>query len=380
MWERWKEGWTLHPIGKLFDRAHTSVQGISGTPRRHTDGRCMKKLATVTVMAAAAASASAQSSLTLFGVIDVGARYTDNADDSVKSLSTGGLNSNRLGFRGVEDLGDGFKANFWLEAGIRPDTGSSADTSRFWDRRATVGLSWGFGEGRLGRDKVPTNTAVEEFDAFTDNGVAAIGHFFDKLGTNVDTQKRADNMIGYFLPSGLGGLYGNASVAAGEATNGKKFVGGRIGYEAGPFDVSLAYSETAVSPLSGFGGDDKYKVLVVGGKWDFGLATILGEYIEDKYSSRKAVIYNVGVIVPFGANQIRAGYAAVNGKGPGFDASDAKQFALGFVHKLSKRTALYATAATIDNDGGAKYVVDSSPPLPAGGRSTGYEAGIRHSF
>src|SRR6188768_480489 len=30
MWERWKQGWTLHQIGKLFDRAHTSVQGILG--------------------------------------------------------------------------------------------------------------------------------------------------------------------------------------------------------------------------------------------------------------------------------------------------------------------------------------------------------------
>ena len=28
MWERWKEGWTLQEIGKLFDRAHTSIQKI----------------------------------------------------------------------------------------------------------------------------------------------------------------------------------------------------------------------------------------------------------------------------------------------------------------------------------------------------------------
>jgi len=28
MWERWKEGWTLHQIGHLFDRAHTSVHKI----------------------------------------------------------------------------------------------------------------------------------------------------------------------------------------------------------------------------------------------------------------------------------------------------------------------------------------------------------------
>lgn len=25
MWERWKQGWTLHEIGKLFDRPHTSI-------------------------------------------------------------------------------------------------------------------------------------------------------------------------------------------------------------------------------------------------------------------------------------------------------------------------------------------------------------------
>ena len=28
MWERWKDGWTLHEIGKLFDRPHNSIQGI----------------------------------------------------------------------------------------------------------------------------------------------------------------------------------------------------------------------------------------------------------------------------------------------------------------------------------------------------------------
>jgi len=28
MWEHWKEGWTLHQIAQLFNRAHTSVQGV----------------------------------------------------------------------------------------------------------------------------------------------------------------------------------------------------------------------------------------------------------------------------------------------------------------------------------------------------------------
>ena len=340
----------------------------------------MKKLVAFASWSVLTGLACAQSSITVYGVIDVGARYTDNAGTNVKSLSTSGLNSNRLGFRGVEDLGDGFKANFTLEAGLRPDTGTSADSTRFWDRRATVGLSWFWGELRLGRDKVPTYTAVEDFDVFTDNGEAAIGHFFDKLGTAVDTQKRADNLVGYFLPGGLGGVYGSAAAAAGEGTGGKKYVGGRIGYKAAPFDVTLAYSETQVDPLAGFGSDDKYKVLAVGGRWDFGVVSVLGQYVEDRYSSRKVGIYNVGAIVPIGPHQIRAGFAGVTAKGPGFDGNDAKQFALGYVHNMSKRTAFYATAATINNDGGARYVVDSSPPLPPGGRSVGYEVGMRHSF
>jgi hypothetical protein len=28
MWERWKAGWTLHPIGHLIDRPHTSIHTV----------------------------------------------------------------------------------------------------------------------------------------------------------------------------------------------------------------------------------------------------------------------------------------------------------------------------------------------------------------
>ena len=28
MWVRWKQGWTLNEIGRLFDRPHTSIQQI----------------------------------------------------------------------------------------------------------------------------------------------------------------------------------------------------------------------------------------------------------------------------------------------------------------------------------------------------------------
>lgn len=47
MWERWKEGWTLHQIAQLFDRAHTSVLGIlsrTGGIRPPARSRCAAAL------------------------------------------------------------------------------------------------------------------------------------------------------------------------------------------------------------------------------------------------------------------------------------------------------------------------------------------------
>ena len=47
MWERWKEGWTLHQIAHLFNRSHTSVQGIlsrTGGFRPPARSRCATAL------------------------------------------------------------------------------------------------------------------------------------------------------------------------------------------------------------------------------------------------------------------------------------------------------------------------------------------------
>ena len=72
--------------------------------------KTMKQFAAVALLAAISASASAQSQVTLFGIVDVGARYVKNGDNHVKSLSSNGVNTSRLGFRGVEDLGDALPA------------------------------------------------------------------------------------------------------------------------------------------------------------------------------------------------------------------------------------------------------------------------------
>src|SRR5579864_526072 len=62
-------------------------------------------------------SATAQSSVTLYGLVDTGIRYTTHANpqgDSLVRLASGASESH-FGFKGVEDVGGGTKVLFDLE-------------------------------------------------------------------------------------------------------------------------------------------------------------------------------------------------------------------------------------------------------------------------
>lgn len=342
----------------------------------------MKTISTLALLAAVSGGAYAQSSVTIFGIVDEAARYVKNGDLTVKSLISGGISSSRLGFRGTEDLGGGLQAGFWLETGLNADSGTLADATRYWNRRSTVSLQGTFGELRLGRDYTPTYRGYVDYDPFGDNGVAASSKFDSSLGTTRDTGTRADNQIMYFLPGGIGGVYGTVAVAAAEGAVGKKYFGARIGYAAGPVDVSIALGQTTVAPVL---GEDKFKVADVGASYDFGLVKLLGYYRQNKIANNKIATYGLGVIVPVGPGQLRAGYTHSDSSGRNaanvnVNANDASQFALGYIHNLSKRTALYGTVAHVKNKGNANFAVASAPTLVAGGKSTGVEVGIRHSF
>jgi predicted porin len=347
----------------------------------------MKKTAVLALLAGASALAQAQSNVTLFGVVDVAMRHTKNGDESQSSLASNGAQSSRLGVRGVEDLGDGLQAGFWLEAGLNPDSGTNADSSRFWNRRSTVSLRGRLGELRLGRDVTPTFTGYADYDAFGTNGVGAADKFLSALGTNVDTRTRADNLTSYFLPSGLGGVYGQLSVAAGEGVAGKKYYGGRVGHASGALDVSASYGQTTVSPLAGT-NEDKYKVGSIGASYDFTTVKLLGYVTQAKYADRKLTIANIGASVPVGRGAVRVSFIDANASGStpagvSTEDDDSSQFALGYEYNMSKRTALYSTVSRVNNKKAAAYVVDANPALASpntGKDSTGYEVGIRHRF
>ena len=368
---------------------------------------------------------------------------------SQTALSSGANSSSRIGFRGNEDLGGGLAAGFWLESGITQDSGATALAS--FSRRSTVSLSGGFGELRLGRDYVPTYWNESVFDPM---GAVGVGeNLIKSISGNIATARgpgsaiaandnaiRASNSIGYFLPRNLGGFYGQVMYALPEnvkysylsdsPSQRGRYSGGRFGYTSGPIDVAVAYgkstaadtlviSETGV--VAGTRLSEQLRTINLGASYDFGFLKLMGELsqVKDKAetttaplsASRRTFTDNdeykgamIGMTVPVGAGVLKASYARVKFKNDQSSAAPALQaldrdasvnkLALGYVHNLSKRTALYATVARArikngQNNPAIMAVGLGGPAFASTGggvaglaprSATGYDFGLRHTF
>jgi len=354
-----------------------------------------KSLLALAVLGAFAGVASAQSSVTLYGTVDLNGRYVKaDGRDRRLSLAQDGINSSQLGFRGVEDLGGGLKAGFNLLAGVNADTGTTnvattpnsttLNQSKFFNRRSTVSLFSNMGELRLGRDYTPTFWNQTIFDAFGTNG----------LGSSLNVRQaysgtRQDNTVGYFLPSNLGGFYGQAMVGASEGGSSldkpARYYGGRIGFAAGPFDISGAYAEEKFALSSGLvPSGDKQKTWNVGGSWDFGFMKLMGYYDNEKLPNNKEDMYSVSVVVPFGQAEVHAGYDRSKRKQDttaGSNSTSVEQFKATLQYNVSKRTALYTTGSLLRNkDATALTLPGAQGATTAGDDSKGFEIGVRHFF
>jgi len=343
-----------------------------------------KSLLALAVLGAFAGVASAQSSVTIFGVVDLSVNKIKNGTADTTSMQSNQLNSNRLGFRGVEDLGGGLGAGFWIEGAMSSQDGTAGGQT--WQRRSTLSLySQAAGELRLGRDYVPSFWNTVFFDV---NGANGIGQGLNLIATagpfsglGAATFVRANNTVGYFLPSNLGGFYGQAQIAAGQGNDLNKYWGARFGYAAGPFDAAFAYGQADVNALSDL------KTFNFGASWNFGAAKLYGWYNENKFANAKEQVYEISVGVPLGQGEFRASYGSNDTKGTSpaganLNPNDATLWSLGYVYNLSKRTALYGGYAEISNDGAsAKSILGGTIQAGlAGNKSSGYNVGIRHSF
>ncbi len=337
-----------------------------------------KTLVALAALSTFAGAALAQSSVTLFGTVDLAARYTKANGQNVKQLASSGLSSSRFGIRGEEDLGGGLKAGFWLESTINGDIGGAGSSEgAFWDRRASVSLMGAFGEVRLGRGKTSTRLVIDEFDVHGTTGLGDSTRTYSDLGSKVANLNRSSNQVQYFLPGNLNGVYGSVEAAAGEGVDGNKSYGGRIGYKAGALNVAGGYQSTDAK-------GSKFKLGSIGGSYDFGVVKASALYSQVKFGDLKQTIFTAGVVAPVTTQgQVAAQFSTASGNAK-LDAGlggDAKMYSLGYVHNLSKRTALYTTASLIDNGNGAAFTVAKDRLTAAkGGRSGGLDVGIRHSF
>ncbi|HRN32342.1 MAG TPA: porin, partial [Comamonas denitrificans] len=313
----------------------------------------MKKSLIALAVLAASGAAMAQSSVTLYGVVDTGLTYSKGEESVYGMTHVGGNVNSRLGFRGVEDLGNGLKATFNLEAGMGVDDGNNymdKDSNGMAFRRtSTVGLAGNFGEVRLGRMLTSSYLAVSRYDAFGDTGIGA------SLAWNIPQTgyaPRTENAISYTSPNFSGFKIG-AEYGFGEKQKARdsRYFGMGATYDNGPLSLGLGYDRLNSNTMDGLLAASDLKTVHLGGAYNFGVAKLLAFYKQTKYKdvlggdSEKLKTFGLGVSAPVGAaGEVRASY---NNYKISDDNGKANQLSLGYVHNLSKRTALYGTYSYI---------------------------------
>jgi predicted porin len=290
-----------------------------------------------------------------------------------------------LNVSGVEDLGGGLKAGFWLEAGTNPDNGTGDATNNnnqpvasfvatsganapvragtqglTFNRRSTLSLMGGFGEVRLGRDYTPHFWNHTVFDPFGTNGAgSSAANNVNALSANA-TGVRASNSIGYFSPnfSGLAvqlqTYMGETTTPAAKAGNGNSL---RVTYAQGPVSVAAATAKTT----TGAGTD--WQATNFGASYDLGVAKVMVVSSTDQVTGAADIKGTlIGATAPMGAGVLKL---AVSNNKQG-STVDTDKVALGYVHSLSKRTSIYTTFANTKPKTGAK--------------TDAFDLGVAHSF
>lgn len=327
---------------------------------------------------AVAAQGHAQTlSLTIFGHIDLNVTSASAGGASKIGMDQGGyMLPSRIGLRGTENLGNGNSAGFWLEAPILPASGGPQGLN--WTRRSTISLAnERYGELRLGRDYTAAFWNVSSFSPFGTVGVGGSSNIIKGWPLGLDeatTLSRASNMIAYFLPKKLGGIYGHLNYAREEDRDGADYAGGRLGYQSGPLNVAAAYGRTSM------GGGEHYETATVGASYDFRVVKLFANYLLQRVGADRQNVALAGASIPVAQGHLKLSYSRSTQSGA-YEGDDAQQFAVGYTYALSKRTVLYTAASFIKNEGNAAFVTgDVAPEGVPGANSKGFQVGISHSF
>ncbi|CAB5292554.1 porin [Burkholderia multivorans] len=383
-----------------------------------------KSLLALVALGAFAGAAHAQSSVTLYGIIDEGFIFNNNAKGQhLYGLSSGVMQGSRFGLRGTEDLGGGLKAIFTLENGFDVNSGRLGQGGLMFGRQAYVGLSSQYGTVTLGRQYDSVVDFVGPLEAGDQWGGYIAAHPGDL--DNFNNAYRVNNAVKYTSPTyggfSFGGLYSFGGIAGQFARNQVWSLG--AGYNNGPLVLGVGYlnartpanfggmfnngstaATTAVSsPVYGAYANtaNTYQVIGAGGAYTFGAATIGATYSNTKFKGfsvgpfvNQTATFNNGEInfkyqlTP--ALILGAAYDYTQGsKINGSSAAKYHQGSLGVDYFLSKRTDVYvigvyqhASGNTLDANGNVVQAHASINGLDPSATSNQVAArvGIRHKF
>ena len=318
----------------------------------------MMKLSRLMLAAVAVCGTSAvmaQSSVTIYGRVNTTVEHQKLGDNKATGVAN---NNSRIGFKGVEDLGNGLKAGFQLEAGFGSDDGSGPLTFK---RQSEVNLSGNFGMLRLGRFFAESYFATADYVSMHNHDT---GSSADMLYAYV---MRDTNKIAYRTPN-IGGFTLEAAVSPHEQTSGGKHA----------FDLAANYNMGALGLGAGYSQLDDAKQLALRANYTTGPFVIGGYYQRDE----NGVIANAGkrdTVRISGAYMMGASEFHLNvgraGKYDNIANSAATQYTLAYNYNLSKRTKVYTYYTKVDNKVGASYATGVN-----GADFSSFALGVRHNF
>ena len=299
-------------------------------------------------------ASQAQGSVTIYGKVDMGITKS-NSGNATLAGATGPRDawaveqgaSSRLGFRGTEDLGGGYRASFVIEHRFNPDTGQQTAPEFF--RQSWVELSGGFGGVRLGRDFTPAFAVAIAGDPFGFDTVAQAGPPHVLLGLS---PTRFNNMVAYRSPK-IGNVTAALGIApsenAGQVQGGngskRRALGGNVIYAAGPLYAGLGYEDSGVQSTVGV----KTNMWVMTAAYDFGVVrpiimfgkgtaeNLTGATVADRTNIQLAAT------APLGSGEVK--FLAARRKDSHTNIT-VKKLGAGYHHPLSKRTKLYVDIAS----------------------------------
>ncbi|MBN3770227.1 MULTISPECIES: porin [Burkholderia] len=381
-----------------------------------------KSLLALVALGAFAGAAHAQSSVTLYGIIDEGLLFNNNAGGKhLYSMASGVMQGSRFGMRGTEDLGGGLKAIFTLENGFDVNSGKLGQGGLMFGRQAYVGLSSQYGTVTLGRqydsvvDFVGPLEAGDQWGGYIAAHPGDLDNFNNAYRVN-NAVKFTSNTYGGFS---FGGVYSFGGQAGQFSKNQVWSLG--AGYNNGPLVLGVGYlnartpnqfggmfnngstSSSVSSPIYGAYANNAntYQVIGAGGAYTFGAATIGATYSNTKFKGfsagpfvNQSATFNNGELnfkyqlTP--ALILGAAYDYTQGsKINGSSAAKYHQGSLGVDYFLSKRTDVYAIGVyqhasgnVLDANGNVIQATAAINGLAGSSTSNQVAArvGIRHKF